>query len=96
MNGQARSESELPSGWLAVQTVAGAVIGALASATTGCRIGSALGQELDDRVLQRWLCHSCGFSFGNSARSPPSMDSLDDEDGTRQGWSDHRADQFSE
>jgi hypothetical protein len=58
-----------------VQAVAGAVIGSLVSATTGCRIGASLGEALDNSVLQRWQCQSCGFSFG--LRGQPSMSPID-------------------
>lgn len=58
------SEADNSNGWQVVQTVAGALIGALVSGTSGCHIGASLGQALDDTVLHRWSCHTCGFSFG--------------------------------
>ena len=78
------SEADNNSSLQVLQTVAGALIGALVGGTSGCQIGASLGQALDDTVLQRWSCHSCGFSFGIHESSRPHLDHPDHQ---QDGWS---------
>ena len=43
--------------------VAAAVLGALAGGVMGCTSGAALGQVIDDTVLNNHLCLHCNHSF---------------------------------
>ena len=62
-NGALESDTNASGGKHLIQMAAGAVMGALLTSTTGCRIGATLGETLDDTVLHRWACRSCGCAF---------------------------------
>ena len=43
--------------------IAGAILGGLAGAVTGCIAGAKLGEIIDERVLDNYLCLACGHTF---------------------------------
>jgi hypothetical protein len=43
--------------------MAGAILGGLAGAATGCIAGAKLGEVIDERVLDNYLCLDCELSF---------------------------------
>lgn len=43
--------------------MAGAILGGLAGAATGCIAGAKLGEVIDERVLDNYVCLDCGLSF---------------------------------
>ena len=47
-----------------------AVLGALVSASSGCRSGALLGRLLDESVIAQWVCLDCGFTFGGPMKAP--------------------------
>lgn len=46
-----------------MNSITAAVLGALAGGAIGCASGAALGQVIDDTVLNNYLCLHCGHSF---------------------------------
>lgn len=68
-NGALDSDTSASDGKHLIQMAAGAVMGALLTSTTGCRIGATLGETLDDTVLHRWACRSCGCAFSIRGQS---------------------------
>jgi hypothetical protein len=47
----------------AVGSVAGAILGCLIGAISGGVAGAKLGEIVDQRILDNYLCQSCGHSF---------------------------------
>jgi hypothetical protein len=48
-------------------SVAGAIFGALIGAATGGVTGAKLGEVIDQRVLDNYVCQDCGLSFSHYA-----------------------------
>ncbi len=46
-----------------MNSLAVAVLGAFVGGTMGCATGAALGQVIDETVLNNYLCLRCGHSF---------------------------------
>jgi len=49
--------------------IAGAVIAGLIGGTTGCATGSVFGEVIDDKGLDNFCCHACGYTFSRSKAS---------------------------
>jgi outer membrane lipoprotein SlyB len=53
---------------VAVGSVAGAIFGALIGAATGGVAGAKLGEVIDQRVLDNYVCQDCGLTFSHHDR----------------------------
>ena len=45
--------------------LAGAVIAGLIGGAAGCAAGAVLGEVVDEKVLNNYRCHACGYTFSS-------------------------------
>jgi len=51
---------------IAVGTLVGVIFGAMVSGDFGCKLGAAVGKEIDQNILDNHECQACGNTFSKA------------------------------
>jgi hypothetical protein len=51
-------------------SIAGALLGAFVTGTTGCIAGARLGELIDENILNNYQCQECGYQFSTGCGVP--------------------------
>jgi hypothetical protein len=55
---------------MAIGTITGAILGGLLGGAAGCSAGIALGELVDDKLLNNYRCLDCTHTFGHISTRP--------------------------